>query len=220
MPQNGHSTVYRKTSASTAKSFRKASMERELADWTEAIKAAESHDVALKLLSEKQAAQQDLLPSRRSPELSKEAEPDQIADSGLRVIYEKSEAAEGLREARQAEPVKKPARTGSYAHGSSMKLTIEKVCGRPDVTSKAKFIAMILSAHWPHVRPPIERLMVLTGFGKSTIVRGLAELRKAGLLNWKRGKSRVANEYTCLWLDRHKTVRRFTVNPRTDKGRS
>ena len=62
MPQNGHSTVYRKTSASTAKSFRKASMERELADWTEAIKAAESHDVALKLLSEKQAAQQDLLP--------------------------------------------------------------------------------------------------------------------------------------------------------------
>ena len=85
-------------------------------------------------------------------------EPDQIADSGLRAIYERSEAQEGLREARQAESVKKPARTGSYAHGSSMKLTIEKVCGRPDVTSKAKFIAMILSAHWPHVRPPIERL--------------------------------------------------------------
>ena len=58
-----------------------------------------------------------------------------------------------------------------------MKLTIEKVCGRPDVTSKAKFIAMILSAHWPHVRPPIEWLMMLTGFGKSTIVRGLAELK-------------------------------------------
>ena len=96
----------------TAKGYRKAKFERELADWTEKINAADSHEAKISLLAQKQEAQQALHPPRRSPEKAKEAEPDQIADSGLRAIYERSEAQEGLREARQAESVKKPARTG------------------------------------------------------------------------------------------------------------
>ena len=161
----------------TAKGYRKAKFERELADWDREDQCRRLPRSQDQPACPKAGGPAGSTPPRRSPEKAKEAEPDQIADSGLRAIYERSEAQEGLREARQAESVKKPARTGSYAHGSSMKLTIEKVCGRPDVTSKAKFIAMILSAHWPHVRPPIEWLMMLTGFGKSTIVRGLAELK-------------------------------------------
>ena len=76
------------------------------------------------LLVKKQEAERALHPPRRSPEPAKEAEPDHIEDSGLRAIYERSKAQEA-----EHEPVNKAARNGSYAHGSSLKLTIEKVCG-------------------------------------------------------------------------------------------
>ena len=215
--------VYRKRSASTAKSFRKASMERELADWTEAIGAADSHEAKIKLLAQKQEAQQALHPPRRSPEKAKEAqqalhpprrspekakkaqqaEPDQIKDPGLRAIYENSEAAEGLREARQAEPVKKAARAG-YANGLSLAATVNAICMRPDISSRGKAVAMALASHHPTIRPTIERLQRLTGFAKNTVSKGLSELNSLDLLTWKRGKSRVANQYNCLWLSRLK----------------
>ena len=198
--------VYRKRSASTAKSFRKASMERELADWTEAIGAADSHEAKIKLLAQKQEAQQALHPPRRSPEKAKkaqQAEPDQIKDPGLRAIYENSEAAEGLREARQAEPVKKAARAG-YANGLSLAATVNAICMRPDISSRGKAVAMALASHHPTIRPTIERLQRLTGFAKNTVSKGLSELNSLDLLTWKRGKSRVANQYNCLWLNRLK----------------
>ena len=181
----------------TANRLDPAQLKQDIKDWAKGIKEAESDEVQRALLVKKQEAERALHPPRRSPEPAKEAEPDHIEDSGLRAIYERSKAQEA-----EHEPVNKAARNGSYAHGSSLKLTIEKVCGRPDVSSKAKFIAMILSAHWPHVRPPVERLMLLTGFGKSTVARGLAELNAVGLLTWRSGKSRVANEYVCQWLPR------------------
>ena len=177
----------------TANRLDPAQLKQDIKDWAKGIKEAESDEVQRALLVKKQEAERALHP----PEPAKEAVPDHIADSGLRAMYERSEAQEADRE-----PVKKATRNGSYAHGSSLKLTLEKVLGRPDVSSKAKFIAMILSAHWPHVRPPVERLMLLTGFGKSTVARGLAELNAVGLLTWRSGKSRVANEYVCQWLPR------------------
>ena len=189
--------VYTNPTNPTNKRLDPAQLKQDIKDWAKGIKEAESDEVQRALLVKKQEAERALHPPRRSPEPAKEAEPDHIKDSGLRAMYERSEAQEADRE-----PVKKATRNGSYAHGSSLKLTIEKVCGRLDVSSKAKFIAMILAAHWPHVRPPVERLMLLTGFGKSTVARGLAELNAVGLLNWKSGKSRVANEYVCQWLPR------------------
>ena len=205
----------------TAKSFPKTSMERELADWTEAIKEADSDEVQRALLVQKQAAERALHP-RRSPELGhrgverpKEAEPDQIKDPGLRAIYERSEAEEADRE-----PVKKASRNGSYAHGMSMSTTVDKVCMRPDISWRGKAVAMALSSHWPTVRPTNERLRLLTGFAKGTIAKGLAELNAKGLLTWKSGKSRVANEYVCQWLPRppKRAARRSPRDPRTNSS--
>ena len=148
------------------------------------------------MLAEKNAALQLLHPPRRVPK-PKQAEPDQIKDPGLRRNYEQSKAREVRRE---AEPVKKPSSTGVYAHGLSMAATLEKVCMRPDITWRGKAVAVALSAHWPNVRPSNQRLRLLTGHGKKTVERGLAELKAKGLLTWKRGKPRKANEYTCKWL--------------------
>ena len=224
MPQNGHSTVYRKTSASTAKSFDPARLKQEIADWAEGIKEADSDEVRRALLVKKQEAERALHPPRRSPEPAQEAEPDQIADSGLRRNYERSKAKEPRREAeaRQAEhePVKKASRTGSYAHGMSMAATVDKVCMRPDISWRGKAVAMALALHWPTVRPTNERLRLLTGFAKGTIAKGLDELNCLGLLTWKSGKSRVANEYVCQWLPRPQksAARRSPRDPRTNSS--
>ena len=151
-----------------------------------------------------------------------EAEPEAEAepiDPRLRLQYEQSKAREKQRPAARPvavphisqverfetvqadrEPVKKPAHTGSYAHGLSMAATLQKVCMRPDITWRGKAVAVALSAHWPHVRPSNQRLRMLTGHSKNTVARGLAELKAKGLLTWKRGKPRKANEYTCQWL--------------------
>ena len=93
----------------------------------------------------------------------------------------------------------------------SLSLTAQKVSMRPDITWRAKAVAMALSSHWPTIRPSNQRLRLLTGFAKGTIAKGLAELKAQGLLTWKRGRSRKANEYTCLWLPR-----RSPRDPRTD----
>ena len=133
-----------------------------------------------------------------------EPDPDQITDPRLRRNYEQSKAREnqcpaarpvavpdlsqlGTFETVQAnrEPVKKPAHTGSYAHGLSMAATLEKVCMRPDITWRGKSVALALAAHWPHVRPANQRLRMLTGHSKNTVARGLAELKAKGLLTWK-----------------------------------
>ena len=173
----GHSTVYRK-SGPPAKAHRRATMEA----WTEDIKAADSPDLGRRMLAEKQAALQLLPPPRpRQVPKPKQAEPKQA-------------------EAKQAEAVKQAPRTGAYAHGMSMAATLEKVCMRPDITWRGKSVALALAAHWPHVRPSNPRLRLLTGHGKKTVERGLAELKAKGLLTWKRGKPRIANEYTCKWL--------------------
>ena len=82
----------------------------------------------------------------------------------------------------------------------SMAATLDKVCMRPDITWRGKAVAVALSAHWPNVRPGNQRLRLLTGLSKRTVERGLAELKGKGLLTWKRGKPRKANEYTCKWL--------------------
>ena len=165
-------------------------------DFTAEIAAADSPEDQRKLLAEKQAALQLLHPPRpRQVPKPKQAEPEQIKDPGLRRNYERSEAEEADRE-----PVKKPSSTGSYAHGISMALTVEKVCMRPDISWRGKAVAMALSSHWPNVRPSNQRLRLLTGHGKKTVERGLAELKAKGLLTWKRGKPRRANEYTCKWL--------------------
>ena len=97
-------------------------------------------------------------------------------------------------------PVKKHPHTGSYAHGLSMAATLEKVCMRQDISGRAKSVAVMLSAHYPHIHPTRERLRMLTGHSKRTVERALAELKAQGLLTWKRGKSGKANEYTCKWL--------------------
>ena len=110
MPQNGHSTVYRKTSASTAKSFDPARLKQEIADWAEGIKEADSDEVRRALLVKKQEAERALHPPRRSPEPAQEAEPDQIADSGLRRNYERSKAKEREGKRKRAKPNTSPSR--------------------------------------------------------------------------------------------------------------
>ena len=95
----------------------------------------------------------------------------------------------------------RPVKSRSYAHGSSMKATLEAVCMRPDLSSKAKFIALVLASHYPTIRPSRERLMVLTGLSLKGVARGLDELRRSLLLEWKRGRAHQANLYTCLWLE-------------------
>ena len=187
MPQ----PVYKK-SGPTDKAYRRGTMEA----WTEDIKAADSPGLGRRLLAEKQAALHLLHPPRQAPE-PKQAEVVQIKDPGLRRNYEQSKAREVRRE---AEPVKKPSSTGAYAHGMSMAATLDKVCMRPDITWRGKAVAVALSAHWPHVRPSNQRLRLLTGHGKKTVERGLAELKANKLLTWKRGTSGRANEYTCQWL--------------------
>ena len=210
----GHSTVYRKTSPATAKAYRRATMERELAAWTEDISDA-SPELGRRLLAEKQAALQLLHPPRpapvpsgspppKKPNKNKAPDPlsdplgtptpDQIKDPRLRSIHERSK-----RQA-EAEHIKNPTPARSYAHGMSMAATLEKVCMRPDITWRAKNLAVILSAHFPRVRPSNQRLRLLTGYSKRTIERGLTELNLKGLLTWKRGGPRRANEYTCQWL--------------------
>ena len=158
---DGHSTVYRKTSASP-KSYRKARAGLRINDYTKAINGADSHEAKLKLLAEKQRALHAGRPPRPSPDRPQEAEPGQIADPGLRRLFEQSKAKEPRREAeaRQAEhePVKKAARNGSYAHGMSMAATLSKVYMRQDITWRAKSVASVLSAHWPHIKPSKERL--------------------------------------------------------------
>ena len=165
-------------------------------DFTAEIAAADSLEDQRKLLAEKQAALQLLHPRRQVPE-PKQAEVVQIKDPGLRRDHEQSKAREVRRE---AEPVKKPSSTGAYAHGMSMAATVEKVCMRSDITWRGKSVAWALALHWPHVRPSNQRLRLLTGHSKNTVARGLAELKERGLLTWKRGKPRKANEYTCKWL--------------------
>ena len=100
------------------------------------------------------------------------------------------------------EPVQvpEPVKGGRYAHGLSMKTTLETVCMNPTLTSKAKFIALVLAAHFPTIRPSRERLMALTGISRAGVARGLEELRNERLLEWKSGKAHQANLYTCLWL--------------------
>ena len=88
-----------------------------------------------------------------------------------------------------------------YAHGLAMRETLAKVCMRPDLSSKAKHVALTLASHYPHVKPSIGRLMLLTGIrSDQTVSRALRELRSKGLLRWKSGSSAKANEYTCVWL--------------------
>ena len=142
-------------------------------DFTTAINGADSHEAARALLAKKQAALHAGRPPRRArslepvQEVDVDVNPDEIKDPGLRRNYERSKAREERREARPAEPVQKPARNGSYAHGMSMAATLEKVCMRPDITWRAKSRALVLSSHWPNVRPSNERLRLLTGLAKS-----------------------------------------------------
>ena len=241
MPSTEHSTVYRKTSAST-KSYRKARAGLRIDDYTKAINGADSHEVALKLLAEKQRAVHARRPPRPSPQRPKEAEPGQIKDPGLRRLFERSKARADQREANASPTQKKPnetkapdpvseanasptpdsgiaaathiaeketpskavkphPHTGPYVHGVAVKMTIAAVCMRPDLSSKAKSIAVMLSLHFPHIKPSKERLSMLTGIrSDKTISRALNELRDKNLLSWKSGKSHQANEYTCLWL--------------------
>ena len=88
-----------------------------------------------------------------------------------------------------------------YAHGVAMKATLDAVCMRPDLSSKAKFLAVILASHYPTIRPSRERLMALTGLSRAGVWRGLDELRQEYLLEWKRGSAHAANLYTCRWLE-------------------
>ena len=165
-------------------------------DFTSEIAAADSLEDQRKLLAEKQAALQLLHPRRQVPQ-PKQAEVVQIKDPGLRRNYEQSKAREVRRE---AAPVKKHPHTGPYAHGMSMAATVDKVWMRSDITWRGKAVAVALALHWPNVRPSNQRLRTLTGHSKNTVARGLAELKERGLLTWKRGKPRKANEYTCKWL--------------------
>ena len=95
-----------------------------------------------------------------------------------------------------AEPVK----SSYYAHGMAITKTFETVCGRPDLSSKAKLLALSLAAHYPTIRPSRERLMALSSISRAGVARGLTELRRKGLLEWKSGKAGVANKYFCRWL--------------------
>ena len=135
-----------------------------------------------------------------------------IEDPNLRRGYARSEAREGQRAARRlalATPGPEPVRattqadheTIPYAHGTAMRLTLAKVCARPDVSSKAKHVAITLSAHYPNVMPSIKRLQLLTGIkSNSTINLALMELRGLGLLTWTHGNSSCTNNYQCLWI--------------------
>ena len=168
--------VYRKTSDT---SHRLGAMERDLEAWVE-------------------------IPPRRETEPEPEPE---IKDPHLRKLYERSKA----REERRASPAValptpdlNPVRATEmvkFANGRAMTQTAMSVCARPDISSKAKIVAMALALHAPHVKPSIPRLMLLTSIrSNTTICRALIELRDKGLLSWKPGKSAQANEYTCLWL--------------------
>ena len=161
-------------------------------DFTAEIAAADSLEDQRKLLAEKQAALQLLHPRLQVPKPVKQAEPKLIEISQLE-RFESVQAA--------PDSTKQAPRTGSsYAHGLSMAATVDKVWMRPDITWRGKAVAVALALHWPHVRPSNQRLRLLTGHGKKTVERGLAELKERGLLTWKRGKPRKANEYTCKWL--------------------
>ena len=236
-----HSPVYRKKAAST-KSYRKARAEREPEDFTKAIKAADSHEVALKLLAAKQRAMvaARLVTTKKGrPELNASieafsqpelatalkvstpsVEPVQIKDPQLRRIYERAKAREERPPARalavpdisqlakfesvqaDREPVKTHTHTGPYVHGVAVKMTISAICMRPDLSAKAKSVAVMLALHFPNIKPSKERLKLLTGIlSDKTISRALIELRDKNLLSWESGKSHQANEYTCLWLD-------------------
>ena len=102
----GHSTVYRKTGP-TAKAYRRATMEAR----TEDIKAADSPGLGRRLLAEKEAVLHLLHPPRQVPKPVKQAEPDQIKDSGLRAMYERNKA-EGATAAYRKKPESLPGPDG------------------------------------------------------------------------------------------------------------
>ena len=165
---------------------------------------------------------------RRSPERSKEAEPGQIhRHRSLRRLFERSKARGERQAARplavpeirqidafetvqaDREPVKstpsKAVKTGSYANGLALAATISSVSMRPDLTWRAKALALALASHYPTVRPTIERLKLLTGMRSDrTVTQGLAELRQAKLLRWTHGDYHRANRYTLRWLGEQK----------------
>ena len=164
-------------------------------------------------------------------EVDVDVNPDKIKDSGLRRIYERDKAREKQRGANAPPTQKKPnetkvpdpprganapppptpvsgavkphPRTDPYAHGVAMRMTLNEVCARPDLSPKAKSVAMVLSSHWPCIKPTIERLKLYTGLKSANTVRlALRELEDRGLLRWKKGNSKRANLYGCLWLPR------------------
>ena len=106
-------------------------------------------------------------------------------------------------------------------HGVAVKETFATVSMRPDLSSKAKALALALATHYPNVKPSMKRLALLTGRSEKTVSRGLAELRDANLLRWEPGKSDRANEYTCLWLagkaDRRRYMREYMRARRADE---
>ena len=172
-----HSTVYTTPSDT---SHRTGKLERELEAWVE-----------------------------RAP--SQEAD-SEIEDPNLRRSYERSEAREGQRAARRLalaapgpEPLRSTTHTGAetlaYASGIGMRAALDRVCMRPDVSSKAKHVALTLAAHYPNVMPSIKRLQLLTGIkSHRTVNAALEELRGLGLLTWTRGNSSCTNVYQCLWI--------------------
>ena len=177
----------------------------DLRDYTEAIKGADSPEAERALLAKKQAALHDRHPPRPAPDRPKQAEPVQAAESvqitdpQLRRLFERSKARGERQAARplavpdiwqaDREPVKstpskavkavKPhPHTDPYVHGVAVKETISAVCMRPDLSSKAKSIAVMLAAHYPNIKPSMKRLKLLTGIlSDKTISRALIELR-------------------------------------------
>ena len=187
----GHSTVYRK-SGPTAKAYRRGALQT----WTEDIKAADSPGLGRRMLDEKEAALQLLHPARQAP--GNKFPPTQVKPSK----NTPHEPPTGNKlPPKQAEAVKKATVTGSYAHGLSMAATLKMVGAHPNLTSKAKFLALILASHFPTIRPSMSRLQMLTGYSTNSVQRGLAELKARALITWKRGRAHQANMYTCNWLE-------------------
>ena len=232
-------------------------------DFTAEIAAADSDEVRLKLLAEKQAALELIYPRNPAPERFTPTEAESLYTTrngdDWRIILERKQAADrkrvrrhdlspikeqdvdrvrGLPPPRSQRPFKSaavrqtprtlakkvaatpgkflklgnlnpakltaqepgPEPVVTYAHGVSMKTTLAQVCARPDLSSKAKFIALTLASHAPTVQPSKQRLMQLTGLSRATVTRALVELRDKHLLSWKSGKSHQANLYVCCWL--------------------
>ena len=148
--------------------------ELKVADYTAEIAAADSHEDKITLLAAKQAAVHAGRPPRPSPQRPKEAGLGEIQDIGLRRLFERSKAREERREARalavpeirqidafetvqaDREPVKstpsKAVKTGSYANGLALAATISSVSMRPDLTWRAKALALALASHYPTVQ--------------------------------------------------------------------